>query len=144
LKGFDMAYSNTEKEKFVDLRAQGKSFAEIADILDVARSTLFNWQADLLNELREQRFVEYESLCRQNHLTRKELLERNIELLKRIDSEIDSSESAKANTKDLFKLRDSLLSKILKELNSSNIRIGEKTDLEKLIESEESVFISIE
>ena len=139
-----MAYSNDEKEKFVNLRAQGKSFAEIADILDVARSTLFNWQADLTNELREQRFVEYDSLCRQNHLTRKELLERNIELLKRIDSEIDSSESAKANIKDFFKLRDFLLSKILKELNSANIRIGEKTDLEKLLGEDQGTFIYID
>ena len=139
-----MAYSNDEKEKFVNLRGQGKSFAEIADILDVARSTLFNWQADLTNELREQRFVEYDSLCRQNHLTRKELLERNIELLKRIDSEIDSSESAKANMKELFNLRDSLLSKILKELNSANIRIGEKTDLEKLLGEDQGTFIYID
>lgn len=139
-----MAYSNDEKEKFVNLRAQGKSFAEIADILDVARSTLFNWQADLTNELREQRFVEYDSLCRQNHLTRKELLKRNIDLLKRIDSEIDSSESAKANIKDFFKLRDFLLSKILKELNSANIRIGEKTDLEKLLGEDQGTFIYID
>ena len=139
-----MAYSNDEKEKFVNLRGQGKSFAEIADILDVARSTLFNWQADLTNELREQRFVEYDSLCRQNHLTRKELLKRNIDLLKRIDSEIDSSESAKANIKDFFKLRDFLLSKILKELNSANIRIGEKTDLEKLLGEDQGTFIYID
>ena len=139
-----MAYSNDEKEKFVNLRGQGKSFAEIADILDVARSTLFNWQADLTNELREQRFVEYDSLCRQNHLTRKELLKRNIDLLKRIDSEIDSSESAKANMKELFNLRDSLLSKILKELNSANIRIGEKTDLEKLLGEDQGTFIYID
>ena len=137
-----MAYSNNEKEKFIELRTQGKSFDEIAQILNVGRSTLFNWQADFRKELQELRFTEYDALARKHHLTRKEKLQREISLLEKVDSQIDSADLSKLDIKELFKLREKTLSKIDSELNSVGITVGGM--LMDFLEKEQGINIGID
>ena len=137
-----MAYSNDEKEKFIELRTQGKSFDEIAQILNVGRSTLFNWQADFRKELQELRFTEYDALARKRHLTRKEKLQREISLLEKVDSQIDSADLSKLDIKELFKLREKTLSKIDSELNSVGITVGGM--LMDFLEKEQGINIGID
>jgi len=67
-------HSDETKEKFIQLRAAGKTFDQIAAELDVGRSTLFEWAGEMNKMIQKQRLFEYEKLAGEYHLTRYEAL----------------------------------------------------------------------
>ena len=40
-----------QKEKFIQLRAEGNSFDKISDILNISKPTLINWNIDFSKEI---------------------------------------------------------------------------------------------
>ena len=49
------------QQKFVGLRAQGRSFSRIATELNVARRTLIDWSRKFQFEIQNQRAIELEA-----------------------------------------------------------------------------------
>ena len=50
------------QQRFIHLRSQGRSFAGIAQELNVARGTLFNWSRKFRFEIQNIRAMELEAL----------------------------------------------------------------------------------
>ena len=48
-------YKNDKKARFIELRARGASFQDIADILDCGKSTLVGWNKELADEVAERK-----------------------------------------------------------------------------------------
>ena len=76
-----MSYDNDAKMAFVMQRAQGKSFAKIADDLGVSKQTLIKWQGDLDNQIREQEYFEIQNLTEMYAVTRRERFATTAKLL---------------------------------------------------------------
>src|SRR5208283_3308644 len=50
------------KERFIELRAEGRSYADIATALDVSKTTLIAWGKELQNEIANARTLRMDAL----------------------------------------------------------------------------------
>jgi hypothetical protein len=57
-----MSYSNTIKDKFVELRAAGKSFGKISEELGIVKSTLHRWADEREEDILRLRRLEWEDI----------------------------------------------------------------------------------
>lgn len=76
------------KQKFVELRAQGMSFAKISAKLDVSKQTLINWSKELQAEIANYKAIELEQLQQQYFMTRSARIEMLGELLTKTRTEL--------------------------------------------------------
>lgn len=83
-----MAYSNDQKMQFVGLRAQGLSFNKIAQDLGISKTTLLQWQGELLNQIKEQEFYEVQDITEQFRVTRRDRFEVTARLLGAVRDEL--------------------------------------------------------
>ena len=60
-----------EKQRFIQLRAQGLSFDRIAEELNISKNTLLSWSGELFEEVHEAIFHEQENLLNQYKVFRK-------------------------------------------------------------------------
>ena len=83
-----------EKQKFIQLRAQGLSFESIAKELSVSKPTLIKWNAELYGEVQEAQFYEQENLLENYKLMRKQRFEFYCKLLSAALAELESRAAA--------------------------------------------------
>lgn len=57
-----MAYDKEIKDKFIEMRAIGKSFTQIAEELDVCRQTLMTWAKEFEGEIKYLQFLQSDLL----------------------------------------------------------------------------------
>lgn len=92
------------KERFIELRAAGVSYAKIAAELCVSKQTLITWSKDLTQQISNLREVEWEALC-DKHLVAKEQRVRLLgTLLEKIVEEAKARELGNVPTDKLFGL----------------------------------------
>ena len=91
-------------DKFVDLRAQGKPYEEIAKELNVDEATLIVWSGDYSETIKNLRAVRYEAIQSQGFATK----EKRVELIgNRIDAikkELEKRDLSTLNTRELEEL----------------------------------------
>ena len=63
------------RERFVELRAQGLSFARIAEELKVSKQTLINWSKQFQTEISNLKSIELEALQEKYYLTKRARIE---------------------------------------------------------------------
>ena len=68
--------SNIEEQaKFIELRGRGMSFQKISEEMGVSKPTLIKWNGELLEQVKEAQYMEFENLVEQYGLFRKERFE---------------------------------------------------------------------
>jgi predicted negative regulator of RcsB-dependent stress response len=60
-----------EKQRFIELRAQGFSFDRIAEELNISKPTLLSWSGELFEQVQEAVFHEQENLLNQYKVFRR-------------------------------------------------------------------------
>jgi hypothetical protein len=111
-----MAKKTIEKtEQFIELRAKGMSFSKISDELDVSKPILIQWARDMRVEILNKRAFEIEALHDKYLLTKEKELERLSALLENVESAIDKSDLSKLTAKELFEIRDKLITRMSAE-----------------------------
>ena len=96
------------QQKFVDLRARGRSFARIAEELQVSKRTLIEWSRKFQFEIQNQRAIEMEALRERYLATREEQVRHLGERLREVEAELASRKVAELSTPRLFTLSESL------------------------------------
>lgn len=103
-----MSFDNDTKMAFVLQRAQGKSFAKIADDLGVSKQTLIKWQGDLDNQIREQEYFEIQNITESFAVTRRQRFGVTAKLLGAVLAELtrraDTEQLAEMTTDKLVNL----------------------------------------
>lgn len=103
-----MSFDNETKTAFVLQRAQGKSFAKIADDLGVSKQTLIKWQGDLDNQIREQEYFEIQNITETYAVTRRQRFGVTAKLLGAVLAELtrraDTEQLAEMTTDKLVNL----------------------------------------
>jgi len=114
-----------QKEKFIQLRAKGFSYNKIAEELEVSKNTLLKWNGELLEEVQEAQFHEFDNLLNEYQVHRTKRFEQNCKLLKacyaEVEKKIDNLE--KLSVPELQKLVEQLEKKIEAEAERSSIYI---------------------
>ena len=70
-----MVKSIEEQARFIELRGKGMSFQKIAEEIGVSKPTLIKWNGELLEQVKEAQYMEFENLVEQYGLFRKERFE---------------------------------------------------------------------
>ena len=112
------------QRKFVELRAQGRSFSRIATELNVARRTLIDWSRKFQFEIQNQRAIELEALQEKFLATREERLQRLGAQLTAVEAELKQRSIAELSTPRLFALADSLRRQIQREAGGNEVRFS--------------------
>lgn len=64
-----------QQARFIELRGKGMSFQKIAEEIGVSKPTLIKWNGELLEQVKEAQYMEFEGLVEQYGLFRKERFE---------------------------------------------------------------------
>lgn len=114
------------QQRFIILRAGGKSFARIAEELNVSKPTLIDWSRKFQFEINNLKAVEAEALRERHLASREERLHFMAQNLKRIESEIVQRDLSEIPTARLFALASSLRGEISREIGevqfSANVK----------------------
>ena len=93
-----------QKEKFIELRAQGYSFDKIAKELGKAKQTLIDWSKELEDEIANLKALELDALYEKYYLHKETRLQTFGELLSKIKKEVDSRSLSDVSTEKLLEL----------------------------------------
>jgi len=104
------------KERFMVLRAKGKSFNGIAQELNVSKQTLINWAKEFKGEIENLESIEVEALREKYSLTTQKRLEFLGENLNKIKSELESRDLSEIPTDRLLTMYFNCLKQLQAEL----------------------------
>jgi hypothetical protein len=97
-----------EKQRFIELRAQGFSFDRISEELSISKPTLLGWSGELFEQVQEAVFHEQENLLNQYKVFRKARFEVYSSLLSEALQELNKrakeNKLSKMETSQLLKL----------------------------------------
>lgn len=120
-------YDNQTKEKFVELRVQGKSFVSIADTLGVSKPTLIDWSRELQDEIRNLRTINEEAMRERYQATKEHQLRLLSLQMEKVTKELENRDLKDVSTLGLF----SIFSKLQKELGecTASVKFEKESDL---------------
>ena len=90
------------KNRFLELRAQGKSLRTIADELSVGRQTLVNWERKHKEQIENLKAIELDALLERHRLTAQAQIESCGVELKRVTEELQKRDLADVPTPKLY------------------------------------------
>lgn len=115
------------KERFVELRAEGRSYADIAATLGVSKPTLLNWGRELQKEVANARTLRLDALFEQYAVAKAKRIEVFGKRLEAILTELDKRDLSDVATGQLLKLALDYLSKMKAE-EDALVYQGEERD----------------
>jgi hypothetical protein len=104
-----------DKEKFVELRAGGMSFAKISTTIGVSKPILIKWNLEFSREIENRRFLETEEMLEQHQLMHISRLKTFGEILAKALKELHNRDLNMVSTKDLIALINSLEGKLMRD-----------------------------
>ena len=107
------------KDKFVELRATGKSFASISAELGVSKSTLIDWSKDLTIEIKNLRQIHLESIREKYRFGVEKRIELFGQQLQNIQTELSKRDLSQIPIERLF----NFLLKFGSELNTDDFSL---------------------
>jgi len=121
--------SNEVKEKFVELRAKGISFAKIADELEVSKPTLISWSQELKDDIANMETVQRDSFYEKYRIDKLKRIEVFSQELDRFWVEFWKRDLSGVPTDKLFLLLTKLQQSLDNEVEPTRF-LGKKTQLE--------------
>ena len=100
-----MAKSEEVKRKFIELRAEGLSYAKIAETLHTAKSTLQEWDRQFSAEIAERREEREEEVYHLYGISREARLRRMGEMLNRIDAALEEKDLSEMSADRLLAMK---------------------------------------
>ncbi len=94
----------TDRERFIELRAQGWSFDKIAKDMGKAKQTLINWSKELQEEIANRKALELESLYEKYYLLKEHRLQNFGTMLQKMREEILNRDLSDVSTDKLLDL----------------------------------------
>lgn len=123
-----------KQQQFIELRAKGNSFDNIAKKLNVSKGTLISWSKNFDLEIKNQTSVELDSVRDRLALTRKHQLESYGEQLSAIRDEIKKRDLGDIKTEKLIEVEIKLLEAV------NNLHTEPEFAVEELWSEDRSLF----
>ena len=130
--------NTAQKERFIELRAQGYSFDKIAKELGRAKQTLIDWSKELQEEIANLKALELEALYEKYYLLKETRLQTFGEMLQKIKKEVDKRNLSDVPTDKLLdlllKYNSMVKEEIVEPLFKSSGEIDEERTERELLE----------
>lgn len=105
----------SQKERFIELRAQGKSFSAIADEIRVSKPTLIAWSRELAEQIQNLRSINDEALVQRYRLTKEREIQTLSSQLDAVEKELASRSLADIPSEKLYGVLFKLLEEARRE-----------------------------
>jgi len=92
------------QERFIELRAEGRSYADIAADLDVSKPTLIAWAKDLADDISNAKTIRLDALFERYRVGKAKRIEAFGKRLDAILTELDTRDLAEVKTDALLAL----------------------------------------
>ncbi|WP_432693981.1 hypothetical protein ACRBU7_14365 [Priestia aryabhattai] len=125
--------SNETKKRFIELRAQGKSFSKIAESLKVSKKTLIDWSRELEQEITNLKAMEMEELQEMYYVQKQKRIELFGIQLEQILKELDQRDFSDMSTEKLLELQLKYLDYLKREEVDLSLQVEERTSLDDMI-----------
>ena len=106
---------NEVKQKFVELRAEGLSYDKISKEIAVSKPTLMKWEKQFSQEIKELRFIQFETLKEKYLMTKEARVENYGELLTKAKEELKSRDLKDISSDKLLNMINDLENKFKEE-----------------------------
>ena len=116
------------KERFVELRAQGRSFDSIAKELNVSKTTLIAWSKDFDEEINNAKYFAYQRLAEKYKITNQERMNCLMRKLEEINKVLDKKGYNELSVKELLSIQEKIENKFLNEISKIKLRTGKFED----------------
>jgi len=113
-------------DRFIELRAEGWSYAKISAEIGVSKKTLIDWDKKWKNEIDNLRIAHCEELLEKHKLSKEHRIEGFAKRLKSIDDEIERRDFSDVPTIKLIELRLRIQSAIDEEIPKLEITTKEE------------------
>ena len=100
------------KERFIQLRAKGKSYASISRELRVSKGTLINWSKELGQQISNLEAIETEALMERHKVLQRHRIKSLSKALKKVEKELERRDLSSASDASLLKMQLALLDKL--------------------------------
>ena len=114
-----MAGNIEQQARFIELRGKGMSFQKIAEEIGVSKPTLIKWNGELLEQVKEAQYMEFENLVEQYGLFRKRRFEVYCKALnsalKEFEERAEKGELKEVPTDKLLNLLEQLEKRVEKD-----------------------------
>lgn len=100
---------NDKQNRFLTLRAEGKSYDAISQELKISKPTLIQWSKLFENEIKDLQFESFLQIKEAYSWSVKTKYEMTLKQLNKIDDVILNADLASSNIKDLFTIKNNLL-----------------------------------
>lgn len=115
--------------RFIQLRAEGMSFAKIAQELNISKPTLLKWHVEMTKEIQQARFYAIEAVVEEYKLRKQHRIQELAALLTKAQAELQKRDFSELSTSDLLKVVERLEEKLLKEIQSVSCETGETKEI---------------
>lgn len=129
----------SDKDKFIELRAQGLSFNKISDQIGVSKPVLIKWNNEFKKEIENQKFSIAEELLEKYELMKTNRIKIFAELLNKVIEELKKKDFTTSSIKELINFIAFFDSNLKTEAKS----VYCITDSLKWIDSEDLTMIKI-
>jgi hypothetical protein len=92
------------RERFIEMRASGRSFASIAEELEISKTTLISWSKGLVIEIKNARSLRLDELYQRFIVAKERRIEAFGKRLEAILTELDKRDLAEIETEKLLML----------------------------------------
>jgi len=113
-----------QKEKFIELRAEGNSFDKISEMLSISKPTLINWNIEFKKEIDNLEYLKYQSILEQFKLVKQKRIEFLSEHINKINEAINKKSYEDLTIKDLILIRKEFNFELLRETNENQYYTG--------------------
>ena len=114
-----MAGNIEQQARFIELRGRGMSFQKISEEMGVSKPTLIKWNGELLEQVKEAQYMEFENLVEQYGLFRKRRFEIYCKALnsalKEFEERAEKGELKEVPTDKLLNLLEQLEKRVEKD-----------------------------
>lgn len=114
-----MAGNIEQQARFIELRGKGMSFQKIAEEIGVSKPTLIKWNGELLEQVKEAQYMEFENLVEEYGLFRKKRFEIYCKALnsalKEFEERAEKGELKEVPTDKLLNLLEQLEKRVEKD-----------------------------
>jgi hypothetical protein len=104
-----------QQEKFIELRATGKSFRAISSELGVSKTTLIDWSKDLAEDISNQREVELDYLREEYKIGKQYRMKLYSNQLEALNKELEKRDFSDVPTPKLIELQLKISNTLLSE-----------------------------
>ncbi len=106
------------KERFIELRAKGYSYARISRTLHVSKPTLLKWTGELSGQLAEAKIIQLDTLVAKFKLGKAHRIKFLADVLREVESELVARPMIFLSADKLVKIFLAIKSDLVQEINS--------------------------